>query len=319
MTTTATAHTNIALIKYWGKADATLNLPTTSSLSLTLDDFYTTTTVTAAPDQPSDQFTLNGEQVNGQRVFDFVQGLRETLGDFPALTIDSVNHVPTSAGLASSASAFAALTGAITREIGADLTPTELSRLARRGSGSASRSFFDGFAIWHAGHDHETSFAEHFPAPVTDIVMLVVKVSEQTKSMSSTRGMQLAQTSPDYRHWVTTSAHQLQDMQSALLENDLAKAGEIAENNALAMHELNHTASTPFTYFTDETRALIAFVQQLRQAGILAFVTIDAGPNVKIITDRAHLAALQSRIGEQFPTLATQVAYPGGGIAYDHV
>lgn len=317
MTTTATAHTNIALIKYWGKADAIHNLPTTSSLSLTLDDFYTTTTVSRQPHQETDSFTLNGEIVNGQRVFDFVTLLREELGDFPTLNITSTNHVPTSAGLASSASAFAALTGAITREIGLDLDTATLSRLARRGSGSASRSFFGGFAIWHAGNDHQTSFAEHFPAPVADIVMLVVKVSEQAKSMSSTRGMQLAQTSPHYQNWVTTSAHQLVDMQSALQHNDIAKAGEIAEKNALAMHELNHTATTPFTYFTDETRALITFVQQLRQTGLLAFVTIDAGPNVKIITTRQHLTALHEKITQHFPTLATQIAYPGGGIQYD--
>lgn len=310
---TATAHTNIALIKYWGKADATLNLPTTSSLSLTLDDFYTTTTVSRAD---KDTFTLNGAPADGTRVFQFLDMLRGELGDFGGVTIDSVNHVPTSAGLASSASAFAALTGAATRELGLDLDTATLSRLARRGSGSASRSFFADFALWHAGHDDASSFAESLALPADDIAMLVVQVSAAKKSIGSTLGMQRAQTAPTYADWVAKSAAQLNDIQRALANADLTKAGEIAEVNALAMHHLNETAREPFTYFTAETRALIAFVQQLRQQGVLAFVTIDAGPNVKIITDRTTVPTLQTALKQAFPALPVTAAYPGGGITY---
>lgn len=124
--------------KILGEKNTELNLPTTSSLSLTLDKFYTTTSVEPAN---HDRFILNDQVVDATRVHRFLDILRQQLGDFTPLQVISENHVPTSAGLASSASAFAALTGAVTHELGMDLPKEELSRLARRGSGSASRSF----------------------------------------------------------------------------------------------------------------------------------------------------------------------------------
>lgn len=316
MPTTATAHTNIAFIKYWGKKDARLNLPTTSSLSLTLAQFYTTTTVTKNSDQ--DELILNGELVDATRIHQFLTTLRDILGDFPTVTITSENHVPTSAGLASSASSFAALTGAVTREMGFDLSNQSLSRLARHGSGSASRSFYSHFAVWHAGTDDHSSFAESLNAPDMPIALVVAEVSTAAKKVSSTDGMQRAVTSPNYNDWIKRSAAQFTDMTSAIAESDIEKIGTLAEENALAMHALNLTARhKPFTYFTQETQQILALVSDLRRQGILAFATMDAGPNVKIITTLTDAPKIVATLQNVLPKIHLEIATSGSGIIYD--
>lgn len=317
MTSTATAHTNIAFIKYWGKKDTLFNLPTTSSISLTLNEFYTKTSVTQSGE--TDQLIINDTPADSRRIHHFLNILRENLGDFPALTVNSHNHVPTSAGLASSASAFASLTAAVTKDIGADLSLSQLSRLARRGSGSASRSFYDHFAIWHEGIDDQSSFAESLNAPANlPIALVVAEISSSAKKIGSTEGMNRAMTSPNYGTWVKNSADQLIDMKRAIENVDIEKIGAIAEANALSMHALNLTAKRqPFTYFTSETQQVLALVRRLRKQGILAFATLDAGPNVKIIT---HLESAQQIIKElniTMPDISAKIATSGPGISYD--
>lgn len=316
MTTTATAHTNIAFIKYWGKKDPILNLPTTSSLSLTLNEFYTKTTVNA--NATADELIINGYPFDNTRTHRFLDMLRDNLGDFPPLTVSSENHVPTGAGLASSASAFAALTGAVTRELGLDLSSAELSRLARRGSGSAARSFYGHFAIWHEGHDDTSSFAESLHAPDMPIALVVAEVSTAMKKVGSTEGMQRAATSPDYATWVKNSAIQLNEMQTAIQASDIEKIGTIAEANALAMHDLNLSARiAPFTYFTPETTQILAMVVDMRRQGLLAFATLDAGPNVKIITTKNQAPMIVARLHDAMPELHLETATSGAGIHYD--
>ncbi|WP_367300921.1 diphosphomevalonate decarboxylase [Leuconostoc carnosum] len=316
MTSTATAHTNIALIKYWGKKDAILNLPTTSSLSLTLDKFYTTTTV--SKNDSIDTLILNGQNVDARKIQNFLNILRDELGTFDQLTITSENHVPTSAGLASSASAFAALTAAVTRELALDLSNETLSRLARRGSGSASRSFYGHFAVWHEGIDDKSSFAESIAAPDMPIALVVAEVSSEAKKVSSTEGMQRAMTSPDYSSWIQNSAKQFLDIQNAIITSDIEKIGYIAEKNALDMHALNLTArQQPFTYFTRETQQILAIVSDLRHKGILAFSTMDAGPNVKIITTLNEAPTIVNHLKKEMPHLKVQTAASGPGVTYD--
>lgn len=316
MSTTATAHTNIAFIKYWGKKDPILNLPTTSSLSLTLDQFYTQTTVTTHAQ--ADQLILNDIPVDTTRTHQFLNILREQLGNFGPLTVTSTNHVPTSAGLASSASAFAALTGAVTRELELTIPNEALSRLARRGSGSASRSFYGHFAMWHEGVDDMSSFAESLHAPDMPIALVVAEVSADVKKVSSSEGMRRAVTSPNYGDWLRKSNAQFVDMQAAVMAADIEKIGSLAEDNALSMHALNLTAQKkPFTYFTSETQQILKIVQDLRQQGILAFATIDAGPNVKIITTLTTAPYVVAALHDMLPQLHIETATSGSGITYD--
>lgn len=311
---TATAHTNIALIKYWGKENADLNLPTTSSLSMTLDKFYTRTSVAFDHQAFEDRLILNEVEVDPGRVHKFLNIFRTEIADFGPVRVTSTNYVPTAAGLASSASSFAALTGAMSSLLKLDLLPSQMTRYARRGSGSASRSIFGNFAIWNKGEDDETSYAESFLNEDIGLSMIVAEVSAESKKMSSTKGMQLAQLSPDYAGWVAHSAQQLEDMKGALLRSDIEQVGLIAQDNSLAMHALNRTCPEPFDYFTDKTRELIAFVEDCYKAGLLAFVTIDAGPNVKIITSRSQESSLLARLKDNFPELQFDVAHAGPGI-----
>lgn len=320
-TITARAHTNIALIKYWGKTNTELIIPSTNSLSLTLDKFFTDTSVTFDPSLVQDELILNGTNLTGTplaKTTAFLNLVRQQAGISSAAKISSTNHVPTAAGLASSASGFAALAAAASKAAGLELDRQALSRLARRGSGSASRSIFGGFSEWIAGTDDLTSYAHPIQENVTmDIQMLTVVLDSSEKKIGSRQGMQHAiATSPFYQTWITESAKDLIKIKQAINANDLAAIGEIAENNALQMHSLNFTAKPGFTYFNGDTLKLLQLIQDLRAQGILAYATMDAGPNVKIISQSTDTGMISNAIKNDFPTALIEIAKAGPGISY---
>ncbi|HEY0216815.1 MAG TPA: diphosphomevalonate decarboxylase [Cellulomonas sp.] len=290
---TAVAHANIALAKYWGKRDEVLALPATSSLSLTLDAFRTTTTVTLgeiAPGGP-DVATLDGEPMTGDaldRVRRFLDLVRDLAGSDLSASVVSTATVPTGAGLASSASGFAALAGAAAAAYGLDLDPRALSRLARRGSGSAARSVFGGLVVWHAGTDDATSFAEPVPGGeaggALDPAMAVVVLDSARKSVSSRVAMRrTVETSPFFGGWVSSTEQDVHLMLDAVAAGDLAALGELAESNALRMHATMLGARPPVRYWTGHTMAVLDEVQTLRAGGLPCWATMDAGPNVKVL------------------------------------
>lgn len=287
MKKTARAHTNIALIKYWGKANKELKLPLMSSLSMTLDAFYTDTTFEHGDYLIEDSFSLNGvkqDASKAKRVIDYVQRLQKLYGLSDHFKVESTNHVPTSAGLASSASAFAALASAFAASYQLDLSKKELSKLARLGSGSATRSIYGGFALWNKGNDHDSSYAVAIDEnPDWDLHMLAVEVNTQQKKLSSTQGMIKAQTSPFYKLWLEKNAVEIAAMQQAISDKDFTQLGQLSENSANEMHAINLSAQPGFTYFEPDTLKLIDLVHKLRQNGIECYYTIDAGPNVKIL------------------------------------
>ncbi|MDF1488604.1 diphosphomevalonate decarboxylase [Tessaracoccus caeni] len=327
-TATATAHANIALIKYWGKADDRLILPRTSSLSLTLNELYATTTVRFLDDAhegDADRATIDGVPVTERalaRIVALLDLVRERAGIGAPAEITSLNTVPTAAGLASSASGFAALTGAAAAAAGLSLDPRELSRLARRGSGSASRSIFGGLAIWHAGTDDASSYAEplgvsadgdDFAAQLA-IVVLVLDAGQ--KAVSSREAMRrTVQTSPEYEPWVRRHADQLAEALDAVAHRDLARLGEVAEANALGMHATMRAATPPVDYLTDASHAALWAVRDARAAGVPAWATMDAGPNVKVLTRADQAEALAARLRERLapsvPNLRTIVTHAG--------
>lgn len=330
---TATAHANIALIKYWGKADEALIIPRTSSLSLTLDELYTTTTVEfggegAEGTGGTDHATLDGAPVTGramERITAFLDIVRERAGIRGAAQVASVNTVPTAAGLASSASGFAALAGAAAAAAGLDLDDRDLSRLARRGSGSASRSVFGGLAVWNAGTDDATSYAEPVAGgqSFSDRLAIVVLVLDDgPKGISSREAMRrTVDTSPDYEPWVAHHARHLADARAAIADGDLERLGEATEANALGMHATMRGAVPPVDYLTAASRAAVQTVQAARDAGFPAWATMDAGPNVKVLTSAEQAEALNSwlydRLAPATPGLRTLVTHAGPGLTVE--
>ena len=190
---TARAHTNIALVKYWGKEDEELIIPQNNSLSLTLDHFYTDTTVQFDPDLTADQFTLNGQAQETTKITKFLDIIRQMASSQLFARVESTNHVPTMAGLASSASAYAALALAGSKALGLDLSSKDLSRLARRGSGSACRSIYGGFVEWQKGDSDQTSYAVPLVENLDwDLKMIAIVVNDKQKKIASRAGRLLS-------------------------------------------------------------------------------------------------------------------------------
>lgn len=318
MKATARAHTNIALVKYWGKKDQQLMLPQTDSLSLTLDRFYTDTSVDFRPNLDRDYLVVDNHQIAADhtgkvsRVLNIVRSLS---GQSSYALVQSHNHVPMAAGLASSASAFAALATAASSAAGLKLSRRALSRLARHGSGSATRSIFGGLVEWHAGHDDQSSFAEPIMEHVDfEIEMLAILVDTHHKKLSSSKGMALSvSTSPFYPVWRQVVAQDMKDMKQAIANHDLQTIGHLAEENALRMHALTMSADPGFTYFEAGTLQAIRAIKNLRESGINCYYTMDAGPNVKVIYDPQDRQKIIDSLTPIFGTDCLVVAKPGTG------
>jgi diphosphomevalonate decarboxylase len=302
---TAVAQPNIALVKYWGKRDPQRNLPATGSLSVTLSELRTTTEVELDPALERDELTLNGvaDESARLRVSRLLTAIRgETRRPFAH--VRSHNSFPTAAGLASSASGFAALVVAACRAYGIEHTPAELSALARTGSGSAARSIFGGFVEMQRGAREDGSDAVARPVLAPEswpLAMLVVVTSTSKKPVGSTEAMERTRlTSPYYGDWVASTEVDLVTMRAAVLVQDLERVGELAEHSCLKMHALTMAARPPVVYWTPSTLAVMRAVWELRAGGTPAYFTIDAGPQVKVLTS----ASEARRVAESLATLS---------------
>ncbi|MCH4414810.1 diphosphomevalonate decarboxylase [Staphylococcus haemolyticus] len=302
----ARAHTNIALIKYWGKADEALIIPMNNSLSVTLDRFYTETRVTFDETLTEDQLILNGEDVNAKesaKIQRYMEMIRKEAGISEHALIESENFVPTAAGLASSASAYAALAGACNEALQLGLSDKDLSRLARRGSGSASRSIYGGFAEWEKGHDDESSFAHRVEADgwENELAMVFVVINNKSKKVSSRSGMSLTRdTSRFYQYWLDNVEPDLKETKEAIAQKDFKRMGGVIEANGLRMHATNLGAQPPFTYLVPESYDAMRIVHECREAGLPCYFTMDAGPNVKVLIEKKNQQAIVDKFLQEF-------------------
>ena len=314
----ATACANIALVKYWGKRDAALNLPAAGSLSLTLDALRTTTEVDKIGGD-RDTFVLDGKPQTGralQRVSDFADLVRSRVGADTRLAVDSRNAFPTAAGLASSASAFAALAVGVAEALGLDASPAALSALARRGSGSAARSIFGGFARMHAGEaaDGHDAVAESIDDIDLTLHAVVAVAAAGPKAVGSTDGMELTRhTSPYHAEWIATVNRDLPVCHEALRTGDLDRVAAIVEGNCLAMHANAMSARPGIIYFRAATLWAIEQVRRLRAAGTPVFFTIDAGPHVVAFTPPEHVNAVKAALTGHPDVAEILVSAPGEG------
>lgn len=318
----ARAHSNIALIKYWGKRDETLMLPANSSVSMTLDAFYTTTTVSFESGLTQDAFFLNHRAATESerlKVSRFLNHARALAGTDKRAVVTSVNEVPTAAGLASSASGFAALAAAAAHALELDLDPSALSRLARLGSGSACRSVYGGFVEWQKGT--RADGLDSYGTPIAseshwDIRMVVACVSASEKGVSSREGMRrTVATSPYFEPWVKAAEADVTTAKEAILARDFTRLGQLAEANALKMHATALGANPPVLYWQEATFAVMRKVQKLREAGLPAYFTIDAGPNVVVLCESKNSSNLQRALADVPGVMDVVVCSPGPGVA----
>ncbi len=304
----ARAFANLALVKYFGKRDLALNLPQASSLSLTLEPLTTTTEVTFDAGLDADVILLNGQQA-GQKFTDRVSGflniIRESAGLESHARVVTENAFPTAAGLASSASGFAALALAATKALGMDLGEPALSALARRGSGSAARSIPGGISVWHMGkkRDGSDSCAHSIAGPNDWDLRVVVGVTNPgPKAVGSTEAMELTRTtSPYFESWIESVHTDMKEAIQAVGNRDFKTLGEITERSALSMHAAALAARPGIVFWNGATLEALHLVRRLRADGLNAYFTSDAGPQPKVLctpdSEDAVVAALEKQTG----------------------
>lgn len=291
------AWANIAVCKYWGKRNEELNLPVTSSLSVSLNGHGTETVV--KPSAVQDEVFLSGQPMAPNSSFaKGVSGFLDMFrpNDKTFYRVETKNSVATAAGLASSASGFAALARAVNDLHGWTLSPPELSILARLGSGSASRSIFDGFVEWHAGAlaDGMDSFAQPLDQEWPDLRIGLIKVSTQPKAVSSRTAMKRTRrTSALYEAWPVKVAHDMLTLKEAITLGEFDTFGQVAESNALAMHATMIGAWPPVLYWLPESVAVMHDIWSAREEGLRVYFTMDAGPNLKLLFLKEDEAAVK--------------------------
>lgn len=308
---TAYAPANIALVKYWGKRDESMNLPVTGSLSISLGPLGSHVELSRGA-AAADETWLNGERLPAESAFarraNAYLDLFRPAPDF-FFEMKARNTVPTAAGFASSASGFAALAQALDGLFGWGLSLRERSILARLGSGSAARSLADGFVEWHAGiaADGMDSFAERLDAEWPELRVGAVVVCAEEKPVGSREGMKrCVETCEFYREWPGRVAKDLEELKAAIAKKSFAALGAVAEGNALAMHALMAATRPPIVYALPETVAAMRKIWAAREKGLPLWFTMDAGPNVKLLFE----AQDETRVRALFP--AVEVVAPFG-------
>lgn len=324
MKATATAPSNIAFIKYWGVKDEVLRLPENGSISMNLSNLLTTTTVEFNDSFTGDQVTFNGHQEPeiDNRALRHIDRIRKLAGIDTKVKIVTKNNFPTSTGLSSSASGFAALSLAAAFAAGLDLSEKELSILARQGSGSACRSIPDGFTQWFDGSTSETSYAASlYPPDYWDIADVVVIVSTGKKDISTTKGHKLAGTSPFFLTRLSLIDNKLQLLKKYLQEKNFAKFGELIEAEALEFHSILMTSMPSLLYWFPETIRVMKYVKNLRKEGLEVYFTINTGQDIHLICRKKDAGSVATKLGEIDGVLNAIINYPtqGARISKSHL
>ncbi|EEQ39326.1 hypothetical protein CLUG_03454 [Clavispora lusitaniae ATCC 42720] len=323
-TASTTAPVNIATLKYWGKRDKTLNLPTNSSISVTLaqEDLRTLTSVATSEEFSKDNLWLNGveEGIKGERTIACLKDLRrlrkeleEQDSSLPKLSewglhIVSENNFPTAAGLASSAAGFAALVVAIAKLYKLPQSMSEISKIARKGSGSACRSLFGGYVAWEMGdlENGEDSKAvevaplEHWPTMKAAILV----VSDDKKDTPSTTGMQSTVATSDLFQWRIKEVvpKRFEQMKKSIAERDFQTFGELTMKDSNSFHAVCLDSYPPIFYLNDTSKKIIKLIHKLneQEGKIIAAYTFDAGPNAVIYYEEENVTKVLGLIHKYF-------------------
>jgi len=323
MTAKAEAAPNIAFIKYWGNRVDILRIPLNSSISMNLGGLSTQTTVCFDDSLETDVVNINQQPATAEaarRVSEFIDIVRSLAGLTTCAKVSSWNNFPMGSGIASSAAAFAALSLAASKAAGLNLDESELSRLARRGSGSACRSIPAGIVEWHAGDRDENSFAEQLAAPeYWDLVDCLAVVNEGHKRVGSSDGHRLSYSSPLQELRVSDSVIRFNQCRQAILTRDFESLADVIEQDSNLMHSVMNTSRPELVYWNEVTLTVIQEVIHMRKKGLEAAFTIDAGPNVHVITVNKSLQAVKRHLESIAGVLRIVVAPVGREARYIEV
>lgn len=313
----ARAHPNIAFIKYWGNRNEALRLPANSSLSMNLGELHTTTSVKFSPEYKKDKLTINGISAateTAMRAANFLDLIRQMAGIHEFANIETENNFPSGAGIASSSSAFAALALAASAAAGVTLDEQTLSRLARRGSGSASRSVPAGFVEWRTADKDEESYAVSIaPADHWDLSDCIAIVSEEHKIVGSSEGHALAASSPLQAARVQDSAQRLERCRIAIMNRDFDALSEVVELDCHLMHAVMMTSRPSLFYWLPGSLAVMQAVRDWRSSGVPVCYTLDAGPNVHVICPTGEASKITGQLQEIDGVIRVLTSRPGGG------
>jgi diphosphomevalonate decarboxylase len=316
-TATALAHPNIAFIKYWGNRDDVLRLPASGSISMNLASLETVTSVAFDPQLREDEFIFDGVRQTGPalgRVSTHLDRVRNKAGSTLHARVESRNNFPIGAGIASSASGFAALTVAGAAALGLPFSERGLSILARRESGSAARSIPAGFVEWYAADTDEESFAESIAPPehwaLADVIAIL---DSRPKRTGSAEGNRLARTSPLQAARVADAPRRLDICRQAVCGKDFPALAEIVEEDTRLMHEVMRTSMPALNYLAPATEELMRLIPAWRGQGLPVAYTIDAGPNVHCLCPAESAAEVERRLREIPAVQRVMTARPGGG------
>jgi diphosphomevalonate decarboxylase len=325
MKQTAIAPSNIAFIKYWGKKDEELRIPCNDSISMNLSGATTTTTVEFSPLFVKDAVECIDGKLTKQeidRIVVHLDRIRVKAKITDRVRVVTENSFPKSAGIASSASGFAALTAAAAAAAGLTLSEKELSTLARLGSGSACRSIPDGFVQWVAGDTSETSYAYSlFPHTHWDIRDILVVVNNKTKEVASTEGMKNVEMSPFWRARHEGIEERIKTLKQALEEKNFSLFGETVEEDCLSMHVVMMTQDPPLYYWDSRTIEILTNVLEWRKRGIPVYFTVDAGPNVHLLCEGKDEERVQDAVFglSAVQSIIVNKPAPGAHMTDDHL
>lgn len=317
MKATAIAPSNIAFTKYWGRKDEVLRLPENGSISMTLSNLLTTTTVEFSDKYDKDEITINGggvEEGETERVIKHLDRIRKMAGIEHKAKVVSNNNFPSGTGLSSSASGFAALTLAASKAAGLQLSEKELSILARQGSGSACRSIPSGFVEWLDGDTSETSYAiQIFPPDWWNIADVVAVVSEGKKEVSTSVGQQSAASSPFMAVRLSAMRQKNKLCKKLIKEKNFTTFGELIEAEALELHTIMLTQRPALIYWTPRTLRIMKLVNHWRAEGIPVYFTINTGQDIHLICEQKNVNNVNAKLKEIEEVKDIIVNTPGEG------
>ena len=297
--TTAIAHPNFALVKYWGKKDSKQNRPAMSSISITVDSMQSKTKIFKNTLSKCHRLFLNGrEETDLSRIYPSLFYLSEISKSDDYLVIRSENNFPTSSGLASSASGIASFVTAYDAHDKMNLDRSDRIEACMLGSGSAPRSLIGGFVLMD--HSNNYNCTQILQKDDWSVDVLICIASRETKKISSREGMEISKrTSPLYQDWLDTNEKHISLALDAIKEKNISRLEKVTEENCNFMHEVMKTSKPSIIYMNDVTHSCIAEIENLRASGHKLFYTIDAGPQIKIICDPKSANTIKDTISQR--------------------